>query len=325
MTEQPSGRFAGDIIDDEVQRTTGIYQGSHLSEPHFEESPSVQVEPQDEKAVNPFLREEVKPDIESTVIKDDAGELCSSPPEKVNPADLAPRMQKASTAVGVPPQIENLFAGETLSETPVAKSGERKAGVAKRSKKASPELVTALTLESQQVNTRRNPFAEADTGMHPTIKEPDRIKDPLKRTVNKRPDGTLTSGQKIREFFERTGKIIFAVTVGLLAGTLLIGWAALTFGSWQATEQGIYSKTLIAPINALPEGTPIVMTQVGTVKPEFPATLVPVILNSATSTIVAPIFNESNQTIGYTVKCTGGSCNPGLLFDIPLDSIIAQG
>lgn len=244
----------------------------------------------------------------------------------VNPAAFTQRVQNGPTAVGVAPQTTNLFADEALAETPVAKgpAKNRKAGVATRTKKADPAVTGAITADALANARPRTMFDDPDAHMEPTVTEEDRLPPKEEKPRRVKPDGSPTFGQRIREVGEKIGHVGFGSIVGLIVGLLAAGYVVATFGPWQATDLGFVTRNLDAPVNALPAGTAITMTRPGEVKATGTGTLFPIALQSAKATVLGPIEN-GGQVVGYTVECTGGSCAPGLVFDIPIESILGKG
>lgn len=340
--ESTSGRFAGHVIDDETA-SEGTYRGEVLeTEPVAAQVEPVSPvfaynEPEDEPvAVYPLLApieaaavEEEPTLVESPIFAYEApvapSEVESADEEVfVNPAAFTPRVQKGPTAVGVAPQTENLFADEVLADEPIAR-GNKKAGVAKRSKKGDAAVSAAIFADAAANSRPRTVFDDPDAKMEPTVTEPDRLPPLNEKPRRSRPDGSPSMAQKVGGFFGSLSRVLVGVIVALLFGGLVAGFIVAAFGPWQVTNMGVVSRGLDSPLNALPAGTEITMTRLGTVKPSGIAGLFPVALQTARAVVEAPTQNSKGEFAGYHVRCLGGSCPAGAVANIPVSAILGSG
>lgn len=345
-----AGRFGGEVIDD-ADEAAGSHVGDVLGSPLFDVAHETVVEPTaalptPEPAPitfpvftyeNPDLAQKAPEptgtawqpvpsaqpapvDAHSALTPESVE--ASSPAPFVNPAAFNSPTSVKPTAVGVPMQTENLFAGETLAETPVV-SGRRKPGTATRSRTADPDTSAAVTADALAHNKPRTVFDDPNITRETVTTNADTL-PPLFGTSQRIGSPNTPSGRRTAESFSRIGRIGCGIIVGILIGVLAGGYVLAVFGPWQVTDTGIVARNLGYPVNSVPAGTVITMTRVGETKPIGIGVLFPIVLSTSKAEILAPLQDANGDIKGYSAKCLSGDCTPELTFNILIESILGK-
>ena len=352
--ESVTGRFAGDFVDESLNTyvTNGAFAGDSVVEETTRAEPIAVVPEQIQvsqkptnsplETINFFAGEELaeipiqkrkkldSPDINVAKETNIPQEIPQN--GEINPITGTIPVLASSEVIEVVKTAQNAPNREGLGEGHEQKSTPRKpqkAGVAKRKKHinhhgaASAEIIA----ETKEVQKVRTAFSDPEGYIKPFPQDVGNVD--LQRTLpanmalkSDRKNGIKS---KLALLFEKLGKVSLGIFVGLVIGSLLGGWAIAVFGPWRLTSEGVVTRDIGAPINNIPAGTKITMTQVGTIAPQGYLEIIPVTIGAAKATVNSPIVNENGMVTGYTVTCDGGSCVQGLQFDIPTEAIIGAG